>query len=150
MPWSYVGNRGIFPLILNFGIRWSLLVHFMLRCIILGNEHFYSLNRMPCLDILEKKKKSCCYLDLNPGLSSLYPSHCNGYAARTVCVCGIKFVILVGVLKNCSGHWCCRPLWNWKETRGIWLDVLERLFYVVFLWWWSVVLGKKCFCKCFF
>jgi hypothetical protein len=81
-----MGNRGIFPLILNFGIRWSLVVNFMPHCVILGNGHFYPLNRMPCLDILEKKKNSCCYLVLNPGLSSLYPSHCTAYAARTLCV----------------------------------------------------------------
>jgi hypothetical protein len=56
MPWSYIGNRGIFPLILNFGVRWSLVVNFMLHFIIFGNEHFYPLNRMPYLDILEKKK----------------------------------------------------------------------------------------------
>jgi len=41
-----------------------------------------------------EEKNSCCYLDLNPGLSSLYPSHCTGYAALTLCLCGIKFVII--------------------------------------------------------
>ena len=56
MPWSYIEKRGIFPIILDFGSRWSLVVHFMLHCVIPGNEHFYPLNRMPCLDILEKKK----------------------------------------------------------------------------------------------
>jgi hypothetical protein len=32
------------------------VVNFMPCCVIPGYEHFYPLNRMPCLDILGKKK----------------------------------------------------------------------------------------------
>jgi hypothetical protein len=73
---TYRGGRGIYPLILNFGNRWSWVANIMpwpIKPRRSPSTHWTGgwVGHGACLDIFGEKKIFCPYQDSNPGQPDL-------------------------------------------------------------------------------